>query len=171
MKMLPYAIEPMIAQATVDRTVIPEIFLRLSCAVAYHYGGERDRAVEHIDKAISLAIPDGLYGILVEYVRHFDGLLEDRISQKDENATLIVTELYKMYSVGWAKLSGAVRNRFIATNLTSREREVAKLVAFGFTTKEIASMLYVSESTVKQTVQKIVQKTSVKDRSEFSDIL
>ena len=171
MKMLPYAIEPMIAQATVDGTVIPEIFLRLSCAVAYHYGGERDRAVEHIDKAISLALPDGLYGILVEYVRHFDGLLEDRISQKDENATLIVTELYKMYSVGWAKLSGAVRNRFIATNLTSREREVAKLVAFGFTTKEIASMIYVSESTVKQTVQKIVQKTSVKDRSEFSDIL
>ncbi|MBE5742620.1 MAG: hypothetical protein E7360_04820 [Clostridiales bacterium] len=171
MKMLPYTIEPMIAQATVDKTVIPEIFLRLSCAVAYHYGGDKQHAVEHIDKAISLALPDGLYGILVEYVRHFDGLLEERICLKDENANLIVSELYKMYSVGWAKLSGSVRNRFIATNLTAREREVAKLVAFGFTTKEISAMLYVSDSTVKQIVQKIVQKTGVKDRSEFSDIL
>ncbi len=171
MKMLPNTVEPMISQAVVDKTVIPEIFLRLSCAVAYHYSGAREKAIAHIDKAISLALPDGLYGILVEYVRHFDDLLLERISLVDENALLIVTELYKTYSIGWARLSGAVRNRFIATNLLPREREVAKLVAFGFTSKEIATMLYVSESTVKQTVQKIVQKTGVKDRSEFSDIL
>lgn len=171
MKMLPNTIEPMITQAVVDKTVIPEIFLRLSCAVAYHYGGDRESAIKHIDKAIALSLPDGLYGILVEYVRHFDNLLEERIAQFDEDAALIVRELYKTYSVGWARLSGFVRNRYIATNLLPREREVAKLVAFGFTTKEISAKLYISESTVKQTVQKIVQKTGVKDRSEFSNIL
>ena len=171
MKILPNIIEPMISQAVVDKTVIPEIFLRLSCAVAYHYGGDKTSAIEHIDKAIKLALPDGLYGILVEYIRHFDTLLEERIAIIDENASLIVKELYRTYSIGWARLSGAVRNRYIATNLLPREREVAKMVAFGFTSKEIANLLFVSESTVKQTVQKIVQKTGVKDRSEFSDIL
>lgn len=171
MKMIPNTIEPLITQARVDKTVIPEIFLRLSCAVAYHYSGQRELAISHIDKAIALALPDGLYGILVEYVRHFDGLLEERIALVDPSCELIVKELYRTYSVGWAKLSGTVRNRYIATNLTSREREIAKLVAFGFTTKEIAAMLYISESTVKQTVLRVVQKTGVKDRSEFSSIL
>ena len=171
MKMIPNTIEPFITQARVDKTVIPEIFLRLSCAVAYHYSGQRELAVEHIDKAIALALPDGLYGILVEYVRHFDGLLEERIAEVDEGAEMVVKELYRTYSIGWARLSGTVRNRYIATNLTSREREIAKLVAFGFTTKEIAAMLYISESTVKLTVLRVVQKTGVKDRSEFSSIL
>ena len=171
MRMIPNTIEPLISQAVVDKTVLPEIYLRLSCAVAYHNSGQRDLAVEHIDKAISLVVPDGLYGILVEYVRHFDGLLEERLALVDEGAVAIVKELYRTYSVGWARLSGTVRNRYIATNITAREREVAKLAAFGFTTKEIAAMLYISESTVKQTVLRVVQKTGVKDRQEFSAIL
>jgi len=171
MKIIPNTIEPMVTQAVVDKTIIPEIFLRLSCAVAYHNIGNREQAIEHIDKAISLVIPDGLYGILVEYVRHFDGLLEERLEKVDAEAVTIVKELYRTYSFGWSKLSGAVRNRYIASNLTSREREVAKLVAFGFTTKEIAGILDISESTVKQTVLRVVQKTGVKDRSEFSNIL
>ena len=171
MRMIPNTIEPMISQAVVDKTLIPEIYLRLSCAVAYHNAGERELAVMHIDKAIAKVLPDGLYGILVEYIRHFDGLLEERIALADESAVTIVKELYRTYSVGWAKLSGTVRNRYIASNLTAREREIAKLAAFGFTSKEIAAMLYISESTVKQTVLRIVQKTGVKDRSEFAAIL
>ena len=171
MKMIPYTIEPMISQAIVDQTVLPEAFLRLSCAVAYHNAGERDRAIAHLDKAIALTLPDGLYGVLTEYVRHFDGLLEERLDLVDKGATERVRELYRTYSVGWAKLSGSVRNRAIAANLTAREREVAKLAAFGYTTKDIATMLFISESTVKQTVLRVVQKTGVKDRTEFSTIL
>lgn len=171
MRLIPKTIEPMISQAVVDQTILPEIFLRLSCAVAYYNSGDREHAIVHMDKAIALALADRLYGVLVEYVRHFDGLLEERIALVDPSAVEIIKELYGVYSVGWSKLSGAVRNRNIAANLTAREREVAKLVTFGFTSKEIASMLYIAESTVKQTVLRVVQKTGVKDRSEFASIL
>lgn len=171
MRLIPKSIEPMISQAVVDKTILPEIFLRLSCAVAYYNSGDREYAILHMDKAIALALADRLYGVLVEYVRHFDGLLEERIALVDPSAVEKVKELYGVYSVGWSKLSGAVRNRNIAANLTAREREVAKLVTFGFTSKEIASMLYIAESTVKQTVLRVVQKTGVKDRSEFASIL
>lgn len=171
MKVIPYVIEPMISQAMVDKTLLPEAYLRLSCAVAYHNAGKRDKAIAHIDRALALTLPDGLYGVLTEYIRHFDGLLEERIDRIDRKATEKIKELYKTYSVGWAKLSGAVRNRAIAANLTAREREVAKLVAFGCTTKDIAAMLFISESTVKQTVLRVVQKSGVKDRTEFSTIL
>lgn len=171
MKVIPYVIEPMISQAIVDRTVLPEAYLRMSCAVAYHNTGNREKAIEHIDKAIALTLPDGLYGMLTEYIRHFDGLLEERLDLVDKKATEKIKELYKTYSVGWARLSGVVRNRAIAANLTAREREVAKLAAFGYTSKDIAAMLFISESTVKQTVLRVVQKTGVKDRTEFYLIL
>lgn len=171
MKMIPNTIEPLITQATVDKTVLPEIFLRMSCAVAYHNSGQKEKAIKHMDKAIALALPDGLYGVLTEYVRHFDGLLEERISLVDPSATTVISELYRTYSVGWAKLSGQMRNKYIAVNLTPKEHEVAKLSAFGFNEKEIAAMLYVSESTIKQTIARVVNKTGVIDKSEFVYIL
>lgn len=171
MRMIPSAIEPLITQAVVDRTVIPEIFLRMSCAVAYRNSGLDDRAEHHLDRAIALALPDGLYGILVEYVRHFDGILERKLAAVDPDAARIVTELYSRYSVGWARLSGSVRNRYVAHNLAPREREVAKLTAFGFSAKEIGAMTNLSESTIKQTIVRVIQKTGIRGKDEISSIL
>ena len=171
MRLIPLTIEPMISQATVDKTVLAEIFLRLSCAVAYYNAGERESATQHIQKALAKALPDRLYGVLAEYIRHFDGVLEEEIKKLDPDAAEEVVALHKIYSNGWAKLSSAVRNRYIASNLTAREREIAKLAAFGYTSKDIAQLLFISESTVKQTVLRIVQKTGIKDRSELATIL
>ena len=171
MRMIPNTIEPLITQATVDSTIIPEIYLRMSCAVAYHNSGMKEKAIKHIDKAISLALSDELYGILAEYIRHFDGLLEDRIALQDAKALVRIQELSSIYAKGWARLSGMMRNKKIATNLSPKEHEVAKLTAFGFSVKEIASMLYVSESTVKQTIGRVINKTGIQDKKEFSNII
>ena len=171
MRMIPNTIEPLITQAVVDKTVVPEIYLRMSCAVAYHNTGQRDKAKVHMDKAIALALKDRLYGLLTEYVRHFDGLLEERIALASESAAEAVTELHMIYRVGWSRLSGKVKNTYIATNLTPKEHEVAKLSAFGFSVKEIAAMLYVSESTIKQTIARVIHKAGLQDKSEFSYII
>ncbi len=170
MRMIPNTIEPLISQAVVDKTVIPEIYLRMSCAVAYHNTGFKERAIEHLDKAISLALPDRLYGLLTEYVRHFNGLLEERLNLVDPYATHEVMELYARYRLGWAKLSGQVRNRQIATNLTPREHEIAKLKAFGFKPRQIAEMLYLSESMVRFIITQIANKASCSE-NEFSQII
>ena len=164
MRMLPNMIEPMITQARTDRTVVPEIYLRLSCAVAYHNCGDDKQA-------IALAFPDKLYAIFMEYIRTLDRILLDRVELADAEAAAKMKEMYKGYIVNWSKISGMVRNRAVAANLTVREREVAKLSAFGFTVKEISARLYISESTVKQTIFNVIQKTGVNDRSEFASIL
>lgn len=170
MRMLPNTIELLITQAVVDGTVIPEIFLRMSCAVAYHNSGQRERAIAHIDKAIALARPDRLYGILAEYIRHFNGLLEERLLLVDREAAQAVGTLYETYRLGWARLSGQVRNKQIATNLTPREHEVAKLKAFGFRPKQIGEMLYLSESMVRFLITQIANKTNCSE-DEFALIL
>ena len=170
MRIIPNTIEPLISQAVVDKTIIPEIYLRMSCAVAYHNAGFKERAIEHLDKAISLALPDRLYGLLTEYVRHFNGLLEERLNLVDPYATHEVMELYARYRFGWAKLSGQVRNRHITTNLTPREHEIAKLKAFGFRPRQIAEMLYLSESMVRFIITQIANKAGCSE-NEFSQII
>jgi DNA-binding CsgD family transcriptional regulator len=170
MKMIPNTIEPLIKQAVVDGTVIPEIFLRMSCAVAYHNSGEREKAVKHIDRAIALALPDKLYGILAEYIRHFNGLLEERVLLISEGALGELLALYEKYRLGWARLSGQVRNKQIATNLTPREHEIAKLKTFGFKPKQIGEMLYLSESMVRYLITQIANKANCAE-DDFSEII
>lgn len=171
MRMVPNALEPLITQAVVDKTVIPEIYLRLYCAVAYHNSGNRDRAVYHIDRAVALALPDRLYGILAEHWRILDALLEERLNLANPEVMRQIKELYRQFVVGQSNLGSSIRHRAIATNLTAREREVTKLAAFGFTNKKIAQTLQISESTVKTTVQNVMQKTGINARTDFFYIL
>ncbi len=171
MRMIPNTIEPLISQAVLDETVIPEMFLRMSCAVAYYNSGLKDKAIAHMDKAIKLALADQMYGFLTEYVRHFGELLEQRIALQDKNAVDAVKSLYNIYSVGWARLSSQVKEKHIAIELTPEERELAKLSAFGFTAKEIAVMRHLSESKVNHDIMRIINKAGLPSKKELAFIL
>lgn len=48
--------------------------------------------------------------------------------------------------------------------LTEREREIASLIVDGFSNKQIADKLYISEGTVKNYISKIYDKTGIHDR-------
>ena len=171
MRVLPGTLEPMISQAVVDRTVIPEIYLRLYCAVAYHNSGNRYLAAEHVDRAIALALPDKLYGVLAVNWKLLDQLLEERLALADPEAVRITKELHRTFELGQAALSSQIRQRVIAVNLSDRERQVAKLVAFGFKNQQIADRLRIGASTVKTTIQRIMAKTGLTDRTDFVHIL
>ena len=79
--------------------------------------------------------------------------------------------LYEIYSIGWARLSGQVKEKYVAINLDSKEREIDKLSAFGYTVKEIASIMHLSESTVSHDITKILNKTGILNKKEFAYIL
>lgn len=170
MTMIPNTIEPMISQAVADNSIIAEIYLRMTCAAIYHTGGNNEQAIYHIDRAVALALPDKLFGILAEYGRTLDSLLEQRISRVDLDAWYAVRDLYHIYMAGWTKLSGSVRGKKLATTLSPKEREVAKLAAFGFKNSQIAEMLNMSISAVKQAVTNISNKTGM-TREDFATIL
>lgn len=171
MRFLPYLIEPLITQASVERTVLPEIYLRLLCATVYKDLGNMEFANAHIDRAIALALPDDLLGVLAEHRRQLGSALDDRLALVDQNSLKRLKELHKQLTVGWAKLHNAVLARRVSTVLSPREREVAKLVAFGLTNSEIAQQLHLSVASVKSIVAMIRNKTGIVSRSEIADYI
>ena len=170
MSVISFSVEPLISWARASNTIMAEIYLRLTCAAIYHNCGKDEDAIYHIDKAIELALPDKFYGVLAEYCRALDSLMEKRLSLIDEGAWKEVKKLYKIYNEGWSKLSGAVRGKTILTTLSDKEREVAKLAAFGMGNQEIADHLHLSLSVVKQAVRVVSEKSGL-PRSEFAAIL
>lgn len=170
MSILPNTIEPMISQAMADNSIIAEMYLRMTCAAVYHNSGNDAQAIRHIDRTIALALPDKLYGLLAEYCRVLDSLLELRLKQVDSDAWNEVKRLYKIYNEGWSKLSGSVRGKTIITTLSQKEREVARLAAFGMQNNAIAEKLHMSLSGVKQAIRIVSEKTGV-SRDEFASFL
>ena len=170
MSSVPYTLEPMICWANEKGTVMSEIYLRLTCAAVYHNSGNDDEAIRHIDRAIALALPDRLLGTLAEYSRALDTLIEKRLSLVDPTACEKVKKLYRIYNEGWSRLSGTVRGRTVLTTLTQKQREVARLAAFGMTNKEIAEKLCMSLAGVKQALVAISDKTGV-GRDEYAAFL
>jgi len=169
MKAIPYITEPLISQACVEKTVISEIYLRLLCAIAYYDTGEIERATEHIDRAIGLALPDDFIGILAEHRRQLGSLLDERVGAESPEALKKLKDLHKQLSEGWTKLHNQVLERRVSADLSQREREVARLVAFGLSNTEISERLGISKESVKSLITTIRNKTGIVKRVEFSD--
>ncbi len=55
--------------------------------------------------------------------------------------------------------------------LTAREREVAELVVAGHTNRQIASGLYVSESTVETHLKHIFRKLGISSRASLAAVM
>lgn len=167
MKTMPYIVEPMIVQTQVEKTVIPEIYLRLLVAIAYHQTGDDKSAVVHIDKAIELALPDKLLGILAEHRRQFDSLLDDRIALIDPVSCKKYKELHRGLLDGWTRLHNSLLSRTVNNSFTIREREIARLAAFGLSNAEIAKQLCISVSMAKKAVYDAMNKAGCNKREEL----
>lgn len=170
MGLLPMIIEPMISQTMADNTVIAEIYLRLTCAVAYHYTKNDAQAIRHIDRALALALPDKLFGLLAEYCRTIGGLMELRLKKVDAAAWDEVSRLYHIYVANWSKLNSQITGRQLISNLSKQQREVARLAAFKLSDAEIAARMHMSISSVKQAIRTVKQKSGL-DRDAFAAIL
>ena len=168
MRTVPCIAEPLIAQSRKEGALVSEAYMRLVLAMTYHNLGNDTMAIHHLDIAIALILPDKLYMLLVEYRRPLDFLLDERLLLADPEALAQVKKLYRQHQKGWTLLHNLERGRSFVSDLTTREREVAKLAAFGLSNKEIAERLSISLNTVKQSLRIAMDKTGAVRRSELS---
>jgi len=64
------------------------------------------------------------------------------------------------------QIAARLAERMMRTNLTARELEVLKMLATGLTNKQIGCALEISDNTVRNHVNSIIEKLEVCDRTE-----
>lgn len=167
MRMIGAACEPLISQVKIEKAILPEIYLRLLCAITYYNNGDEDMAIVHIDTAIELALPDQLLGPFAEIRQSFGYLLDERLARVDEKALYKIKILNKKIFDAWVLLQNAKLGRTKSNELTIREREISRLAVYGYTNAEIAERLHISLNTVKQGIWHAMNKTGCKKRLEL----
>ena len=90
---------------------------------------------------------------------------ESMIENEKQNNILVCTSLFKLDSFLMNLLKEESFNHTLE-NLTSREKEILKLIAKGLLNKEIANELNITERTVKNHISNIFKKINVYDRTQ-----
>jgi LuxR family maltose regulon positive regulatory protein len=155
------------------RSVIEVLTLR---AVAHQGTGERGQALADLDRALSLAAPEGFVRLFVEEAAPVLGLLRSyqrsATSSQREYARRLVGEFGSPGSrvqspqSGLARVDSALwtRDPGLVELLSEREAQVLRLMSAGLSNAEIARELVIGVGTVKTHANNIYGKLGVRGR-------
>lgn len=144
-----------------NQLTVGNIYLILACAAASL--GRVEEAKEYIRKAVALVefAPVMLFAKYSEWlVRPLQELLEE-----NEGYKLIMAACRKFSTVH--KNAKNQRYTGIFPMLTKRENDIALLALDGFTNKQIAAQLFISENTVKSSMKNIFTKLGINSRRDL----
>jgi DNA-binding NarL/FixJ family response regulator len=91
--------------------------------------------------------------------------LVDAIRDLHQGKTLIQPAVTERLLRGLQTVSGEVKSFEVPSPLTERELEILRLMASGYSNKEIAKAFDVAEGTVKNHVSSVLSKLGVRDRT------
>ena len=137
-------------------------------AVALDAQGDRARAVEVLDEALTLAEPDGFIRIFVDEGAPIARLLYEACSRGVHAG--YVRRLLAVFPVDEPERATPSRTNAARAGLlepvSERELEVLSLIAEGLTNQEIAARLYLSPHTVKAHARNIYAKLGANSRTQ-----
>ena len=165
------AAEPLISVAHAAGALLSELYLHQIAGAAYRAVGDEKTAFAHIEAALDLALPDGLYGALAEYRRQLGTPLDDALKRRDPSAFIAVRDAYDRLAAGFTVLHNAVTGDTLTNELTLREYEIAALALDGETNAAIAARLNIAVSTVKSYFTSLYQKLGVRRREELAQYI
>jgi LuxR family maltose regulon positive regulatory protein len=152
-----------------------EIELLVLHALALNARGDKEEALEHLGRALSLAEPEGFVRVFVDEGIPMAALLERLIREPRDDGSyngapdVYAGRLLEHFALQAAD-SGNGGQRSGRTPglepLSGREVEVLELVAAGRSNAEISGKLYLSVGTVKAHVHHIFGKLLVRNRSQ-----
>lgn len=93
-------------------------------------------------------------------------LLKDTPSEELAQAIRSIYKGYTQLGPGLWEKAHTVETSPEITNLTAREQEVLQLIAKGYSNREIAEELYITERTVKNHVNSILKQLDLRDRTQ-----
>jgi LuxR family maltose regulon positive regulatory protein len=155
-----------------------EIELRVLLALTSERLGATDEALEHLERVLTLAEPEGFVRVFVDEGLPMAALLERVIRERQDDGSyndspdgapdVYAGRLLEHFALQPASGNGGPRRGRTPglEPLSGREVEVLELVAAGRSNAEIAGELYLSVGTVKAHVHHIFGKLLVRNRSQ-----
>lgn len=114
------------------------------------------------DELVDQAIKNGAKGYLIK--NHKPEELKQMIRSIHQGVHIMDEKVFdKFVDVGIKP-----NNNFCKENYTAREMEIIEAVASGFSNKEIAEKLYISEGTVKNYISAILLKEGLSHRTQLA---
>jgi LuxR family maltose regulon positive regulatory protein len=136
-------------------------------AVALHAQGEKDKAVQLLGEALTLAEPDGLIRIFIDEGTPMTELLSKAAAQgimPDYTAKLLA--VFKAEAQKSSNKSIPPIAQPLLEQLSQRELEILHLIAQGLSNREIGERLFLALDTVKGHNRRIFDKLQVQSRTE-----
>ena len=165
--MLAVAQTALTLSATPQRLTVTEIYLRVTCSIAYRLLGREDEARRWLLEAMRLALPHGFITPFAELVTALGGLMEQCLEREFPNCYGAVIGQWKRTWKNWI----AFHNQFTKDNITLilslREYHIAVLVARHVPYAKIAQQHGVSVGRLKNIMLEIYEKLSISGREEL----
>ena len=136
-------------------------------ALAHHAHGEKEKAVQLLGEALTLAEPGGFIRLFIDEGEPMAQLLSEASTQgvmSDYISKLLAAfEAEKLKNAETSQLPSA---QFLIEPLSQRELEVLQLIAQGLSNNEIGKRLFLALDTVKGHNRRIYDKLQVQRRTE-----
>lgn len=147
---------------------LPGIYLRLTCASAYHYLGQDEKARLWLLQAMDIALPHGFITPFAELVTAFGGLMEQCLKKSYPQYYDAVIKQWKRTWKNWIAFHNQFTKDNITLVLTLREYHIALLVARRIPYADIARQHCISVGRLKNIMQGIYSKLMISGRDELA---
>lgn len=146
---------------------MPLIYLYIMQAIDYVNLLKLDKAKKSIEKAWSIAEPDGILLPFVEHYSLLQGMIEVLLKKQNPNYYKLIIDLAKDYNVGWYEVYNEKNKKEVPEHLTPTEFTIAMLYSRGWRAKEISAHMRLSERTVMNYVQIIYEKLNINNKKQL----
>ena len=165
--------EALLRSGTLGNHTLFSIYAHIYLAAAYKASGRTANAADHLDAALSEALPDN---IMIPFAENQDllGPLTGKVlarSGPGRSAAPYFEELAERYERGRQAVLTEIRTRESVRSLTRREAETLRLIASGISTREAAAKMGVTIHTVKAHLKAAAKKTGGSSRVALLNIL
>lgn len=150
---------------------IPSIYLHIAAVMALMNLKRTEEAIARMEQAWELARHDDLIQPFGEHHGLLQGAVEVYFKKKHSKDFERIIAITYAFSAGWRKIHNPDANHDVADNLTTTEFTIAMLYNRGWSKKEIAAHMEMSDRTVAKHISAIYGKLGITDRSELGQYM
>ncbi len=150
---------------------IPVIYLHLVACMDAMSLKDIPHAKQHFLDMWELASHDHFIEGAAEHHGLLGGLIETCVKPVDPELYSRIIEITYRFSAGWRRVHNPRSGADVADNLTTTEFSIAMLTNRGWSAREVATFLEVSENTVKTHLKSVYKKLGISKKSELSQFM